>query len=108
MEIGDQNVEDLFSAHAEFVWRALRQLGVAEADLEDQTQEVFIVAYRRYASWNGGSPRGWLYAIARRCASHYRRDGHRRREVAVDEVPESGATTNPDAALDIERLDRAL
>ncbi|MDF2698330.1 MAG: polymerase sigma factor RpoE [Labilithrix sp.] len=106
--IGRLNVDELFSAHVEFVWRSLRQLGVGEPDLEDQTQEVFIVAYRRYATWNGEHARGWLFAIARRCASHYRRRGHRRHEVTVDEVPESCTETDPDASLDIERLDRLL
>ena len=103
------DVDELFSAHVDYVWRSLQHLGVADADLEDQTQEVFLVAYRRYATWDGAHPRGWLFAIARRCASAYRRRSHRRHELTVREVPESApAEPEPPASLDLERLDVAL
>jgi len=102
-------VEELFLAHGNFVWRSLRQLGVTAADLEDVVQEVFIVAYRRYDSWNGDAPRAWLFAIARKRASMYRRRGHRLHEqLAADELPEKGRESDPSVRLDLERLDRAL
>jgi RNA polymerase sigma-70 factor, ECF subfamily len=101
-------LEELFSAHGNFVWRSLRQLGVGLGDLEDLTQEVFLVAYRRYESWDGEQARAWLFAIARRCASAYRRRGHRLHELSVDELPEGSAESDPAARLDLERLDRAL
>jgi RNA polymerase sigma-70 factor, ECF subfamily len=102
------SLEQLFSAHAVFVWRCLSQLGVPEADLEDQLQEVFLVAYRRHSTWDGEQGRAWLYAIARRCAAAFLRRSHRRHELSVGEVPDSGAETDPSARIDIERLDRAL
>ena len=102
------SLEELFSAHADFVWRCLGQLGVPEADLEDQLQEVFLVAYRRYATWDGEQGRAWLYAIARRCAAAFFRRSHRRHELPVEAVPESGAELDPSARIDIERLDKAL
>lgn len=102
------SLEQLFAAHAVFVWRCLCQLGVPEADLEDQLQEVFLVAYRRYATWDGERGRAWLYAIARRCAASFLRRSHRRHELPVDEVPESGTEIDPSSRLDIERLDKAL
>jgi RNA polymerase sigma-70 factor (ECF subfamily) len=108
LAIARPRLEELFSAHANFVWRCLRPLGVADADLEDLTQEVFLVAYRRHATWDGEHARAWLYAIARRCASAYRRRGHRRHELCVDEVPESGTEADPSTRIDIDRLDRAL
>jgi RNA polymerase sigma-70 factor (ECF subfamily) len=82
-------LDDLFTTNAAFVWRNLRRLGVDDGDLEDQTQEVFLVAHRRRESWDGRNPRAWLYAIVRRCAAAYRRRGHRRRELSVEIVPES-------------------
>jgi len=103
------DVEELFSAHVDYVWRSLQHLGVAEADLEDQTQEVFIVAYRRYPTWDGEHARGWLFAIARRCASAYRRRSHRRHELTVHEVPERApAEIDPPERLDLGRFDAAL
>jgi len=101
-------IEELFTSCVDFVWRNLYQLGVAEVDLEDQTQEVFLIAHRRYASWNGGHPRAWLYAIARRCASAYRRRGHRRYELCVYDVPENGMEPDPSERFDVNELDRAL
>ena len=47
-------IDDLFATHAAFVWRSLKQFGVASADLEDQTQEVFLIAHRRLGQWPGG------------------------------------------------------
>ncbi len=102
------NVEELFSAHANFVWRSLRQLGVGATDLEDLTQEVFLVAYRRHPTWDGKQARAWLFAIARRCASSYRRRAHRTRELFAEELPELGAESDPSVRLDLERLNRAL
>jgi RNA polymerase sigma-70 factor, ECF subfamily len=101
-------LEEFFLAHADYVWRSLLHLGVREADLQDQMHEVFLVAYRRYATWDGEHSRGWLFAIARRCASAYRRRGHRRHEFSVYPLPETGIEADPAARIDAERLDRAL
>jgi len=101
-------LEELFSSHGDFVWRCLRQLGVRPADLEDLTQDVFLIAHRKYPSWDGERPRAWLFAIARRRASAYRRSAHNVREVSVDELPELGSAPDPALRIDLERLDRAL
>ncbi len=82
-------IEALFSAYAGFVWRTLRHFGVKTVDLEDEMQEVFLVAHRRLAQWDGQQPRPWLYGIARRCAAAYRRKSHRRHEEPVETVPEN-------------------
>lgn len=79
----------LFREHAAYVWRALRRLGVAEADVEDVCQEVFLVVLRRGGDFEGrSSARTWIYGIAVRVASDYRRSARVRREVVTDEVPE--------------------
>lgn len=70
---------DLYRTHFDFVWRNLRALGVPHADLEDATQETFVVAYRRQDAFDpAASIRGWLYGIARRIAFRQRRGGGRR------------------------------
>ncbi|HEX5657618.1 MAG TPA: sigma-70 family RNA polymerase sigma factor [Polyangiales bacterium] len=64
----------LYRAHAPFVWRSLRRLGVREAALDDATQEVFLVVHRRFADFRPGpTERAWLFAIAQRVASDHRR-----------------------------------
>jgi RNA polymerase sigma-70 factor (ECF subfamily) len=101
-------IEALFAAHAPFVWRVLRHFGVAAVDLEDQTQEVFLVAHRRLSDWNGEHPRAWLAAIARRCAAGYRRRGHRQHEELVHTVPDSTDSRDPSARAEIDFLNRVL
>jgi RNA polymerase sigma-70 factor (ECF subfamily) len=64
--------------HFDFVWRLLRRLGVAEADVDDATQQVFLVAARRLSSITDGSERAFLYGTALRLASTLRRNARRR------------------------------
>lgn len=77
----------LYESHVDFVWRNLRRLGVPESEAEDRTQEVFVVAYRRFDHFEdrGHGPRAWLFQIVLRVASGARR--HRRRH---PEVPDGG------------------
>lgn len=70
---------ELFRAHADFVWRVLRRLGVPDADAEDALQEVFLVVARRLDGYEErGALRAWLFTIARQVASHMRRESARR------------------------------
>ena len=70
---------DAYAEHFAFVWRTLVRLGVPADEAEDAVQEVFTIAYRRWADFEGrASTRTWLFAIARRVASHDRRTRHRR------------------------------
>ncbi len=101
-------IEALFAEHVRFVWRTLRHFGVADDDLEDVVQEVFIVAHRRLAEWDGLAPRGWLCAIARRCAAGSRRRSHRRHERLVESVPEGFDTRDPSARVELDLLSRLL
>jgi RNA polymerase sigma-70 factor, ECF subfamily len=103
------SLQEIFSTEVDFVWRSLRLFGVREADLADQTQEVFIIAHRRFSRWDGEHVRAWLYAIARRCAAAYRRRSHHRHELSVAVLPESHTTTSdPSTRIELDRLDRAL
>ena len=106
----------LYEAHVDFVWRNLRRLGVYEADVEDRTQEVFVVAHRRFDQFEerGHGPRAWLFQIVLRVASDARR--HRRRHPedpdggdalgrAAVEAPQAEAMLRREA---LSRLDAAL
>jgi RNA polymerase sigma-70 factor (ECF subfamily) len=75
----------IYEAYFESVWHALRRLRVAEHDLMDGTQNVFVVVSRKYAEFEGRAQlRTWIYQICRRVASDYRRSAPVRREVATD------------------------
>jgi RNA polymerase sigma-70 factor (ECF subfamily) len=115
-EVRARSFRALYEAHVDFVWRNLRRLGVFEADVEDRTQEVFVVAHKRFDQFEdrGHGPRAWLFQIVLRVASDARR--HRRRH---PEDPDGGdamgrASVDPqqaDAILRREalsRLDAAL
>jgi len=106
----------LYDTHIDFVWRNLRRLGVFDSDVEDRSQEVFVVAHRRFDEFEdrGHGARAWLFQIVLRVASDARR--HRRRH---PEVPDGGDATErvsveptqPDAIVQREalsRLDAAL
>jgi len=87
----ESNFRAMYEAHVDFVWRNLRRLGVSEADGEDRTQEVFVVAHRRFAEYveRGHGPRAWLFQIVLRVASDARR--HNRRH---PEIPDGGLATD--------------
>lgn len=72
-----------------FVWRTLRYQGVAERDLEDVSQEVFIIIFQKLAQLERSSSiRAWIYGISIRVAAGYRRRHRIQHEVLVDEVPD--------------------
>src|SRR6185503_7294479 len=80
----EPNLREVFDDHAAYVLRSLRHLGVAESDIEDVGQEVFVTVHRRLASFEGRSKlRTWLYGICLRVASDYRRRAYVRRERAT-------------------------
>jgi RNA polymerase sigma-70 factor (ECF subfamily) len=89
----------LWRAQHGFVWRILARLGVPRAALDDATQEVFFVAYRRRADYEAKVPiRSWLYGIARRVASDVRR-GFGRNERRLRAMPSPDAGGDPSDAL---------
>ncbi|WP_437544222.1 sigma-70 family RNA polymerase sigma factor [Sorangium sp. So ce367] len=100
--------EQLFVDHAPFVWRALRRLGVHDADAEDVCQEVFMIVHRRLASFEGrSSVQTWMYGICVRVAADYRKRAHRRRESTRADLPEQVAPEDQHGALE-DREARAL
>jgi RNA polymerase sigma-70 factor (ECF subfamily) len=98
---GHWTLRAVFREHAGYVWRVLRHLGVAEAELDDACQEVFVVVSRRLAEYEPrASMRSWLYGIARRVASQFRRRSPRRREEPLETLPERAREPEQVAALE--------
>jgi RNA polymerase sigma-70 factor (ECF subfamily) len=64
----------VYETQFDFVWRSLRLLGVPPEAVEDMTQETFDIVSRQLAEFEGRSSlRTWLFGIAQRVASNYRR-----------------------------------
>lgn len=81
--------EDLYEEHFDFVWKAVRRLGVPSASLDDAVQDVFMVVHRRAAEFEGrSSVKTWLFGIVVHVARAHRR---RRTLDALDD---------PDAVID--------
>jgi RNA polymerase sigma-70 factor (ECF subfamily) len=70
----------VYQAHAQHVARWVARLGGAGADVEDLTQEVFVVVARRLAQFRHESQVStWLFGIAARVAANDRRRRRLRR-----------------------------
>ncbi len=106
----------MYDAHVDFVWRNLRRPGVSETEVDDKTQEAFVIAHRRFADFEerGHGPRAWLFQIVLRVASDARR--HRRRHPVDSDggVAQDRESIEPPQAVAVDRreqldlLDRAL
>jgi RNA polymerase sigma-70 factor (ECF subfamily) len=93
----------LVAEHLDFVWRSLRRFGVPAADVDDATQQVFLIANDKLSKINQGSERSFLVGVATRVASHVRRSYHRR------EAAEQRLSVNPlEATLNPEELTERL
>jgi RNA polymerase sigma-70 factor (ECF subfamily) len=96
---------DIYRDYFPFVWRLVHRLGVADGQLEDAVQDVFIVVHRRLADFEGrSSVRTWLASIVRRVAADYRRSKARkpalsraRTDVEVDDL--SAAHASPEEGV---------
>jgi RNA polymerase sigma-70 factor (ECF subfamily) len=55
------------------VARWVRALGANDADVEDLTQEVFIIVRRKLPTFDGRNLPGFLYRVAQRTVRDYRR-----------------------------------
>lgn len=85
----DLHFPAIFAEFAPYVLRVMRHLGVPEADLQDQSQEVFVAVFRGLAGFGGRSSlQTWIYGICLRVASNHRRRAHVRRERPCSEPPE--------------------
>jgi RNA polymerase sigma-70 factor (ECF subfamily) len=79
------HVEDIYREHFSFVWRSLRHLGVADSDVEDGVQDVFVVVHGRLSTFEHRAQiTTWIYAICIHVAQARRRRAHVRRELPTD------------------------
>lgn len=102
-----------YEAHFDYVWRSLKRLGVAQADLGDLTHDVFVVAWRQRDVIDPTRPlRPWLFGVCFRTASaHRRRSWFKFGKHAVANEPADWRPSPEHAALvraELEALNLAL
>jgi RNA polymerase sigma-70 factor (ECF subfamily) len=105
--------ERMYRELAPYVLRVLPRMGVAERDLDDVLQEVFLAVHRALPGFEGrSSERTWIYGICMRTCSNYRQRAHRWRERMPGELPDDGHAQTPERALAtsaaLQKLDAAL
>jgi RNA polymerase sigma-70 factor, ECF subfamily len=102
----------LYLLHYGFVWHAVRRFGVVPALTDDAVQDTFIAAYRRWGELAMPSAKAWLYGIARRVASNYRRADHRatrkRGALATAMSVAPPTTAPPEVVIHLDRFLEAL
>jgi RNA polymerase sigma-70 factor (ECF subfamily) len=96
----------IYAAHFLDVGRWVRRLGANSADVEDLTQEVFIIVGRKLDMFDGQNLRGFIYRIAQRTVRDYRESMWYRRSVRSQPAIEWHflAATEPAELLAVERL----
>jgi RNA polymerase sigma-70 factor (ECF subfamily) len=93
---GDETAQAV-ALHFEFIWRLLRRLGVAENEVDDAAQQVFLTATTKGLRGGAAHARPFLYGVALRVAANFRRTVRRRREVSEEAMGDPHA---PDLAAD--------
>jgi len=110
----EERIRLLVDDHHDRIWRTLRRLGVPTADVDDATQQVFIVLDRKLWRVCPGSELPFLFRTAVKVASEFRRARSRRRldPEGLDKVETPEPSGNPEELLALrrerERLDRIL
>jgi RNA polymerase sigma-70 factor (ECF subfamily) len=98
----DSDFRRIFEEHAASVYRTLRYLGIAEADLMDAAQEVFLVVDRRRGEFEGRARLStWIHEICVRVVLSTRRRRRRRHEDLVAEPPDAAIEADQDTRIEV-------
>ncbi|MDX2055719.1 MAG: RNA polymerase sigma factor [Polyangiaceae bacterium] len=79
-------LERLLVAHFQPVWRMLRRLGVDVASVDDEAQQVFVIAAEKLHLIEEGKERAFLFGTVYRVAANSRRSRGRKREDSDSEA----------------------
>jgi RNA polymerase sigma-70 factor (ECF subfamily) len=100
---------EVFRTYSAFVWRVLLRLGVAEADIDDVAQEVFLGIHRNLPRFEGRcSLRTWVYGICHRRAVDYRRRASVRPELYSEDPPEQRVDASQERGLQLSQARQQL
>ena len=100
----------LYDAHAAPIWRYVVHLTGDRAGADDVVQETLLRAWRtpRILADDPESTRSWMYTVARHLVVDEARSAHHRREITMDEPPESAVRDATDAIFDAILIEEAL
>jgi RNA polymerase sigma-70 factor (ECF subfamily) len=71
----------IYARELDFVWRSVRRLGVPTRDLPDVTHDVFVTVIRNLWKFDASRElRPWLFGVAMRVVSDYKRRASHHRE----------------------------
>ncbi len=99
----------IFREHGRYVYRLLRRLGIPQSDLDDASQEVFLVVHRKLDSFEGrGSVRAWVYGICVRVVTQYRRRRKANPVIVSGDDVEAIDVTTPVESLGAEEARKAF
>jgi RNA polymerase sigma-70 factor (ECF subfamily) len=104
----DARITAIVRSEHDFIWRLLRRLGVPEANVDDATQLVFVVASRRVADIAPGSERSFLFGVALRVASDQRRAAQSRPQASARVAEEADPLPDPEALAERREQRRVL
>lgn len=87
MAVAPPTLEEVFDEQIDYAYASLRRLGVAERDLADMAQELFVTMHRLLADYDPTRPiRPWLFGIAYRIVLRHRRHVRHAREIFDEDV----------------------
>ncbi len=102
------NFELIYREHFSFACRSLRLLGVEPDGLEDAAQDVFGIASRRLAEFEGTSTvKTWIFAIVQRVAANHRRSHRRKRAPLEALTPDIAAGEGPSPESEVQAAQSA-
>lgn len=108
---GDRLLRTLHDEHGPALWRYALSLTSGNAvEAQDVVQETLLRAWRNPQAFEPerGSPRAWLYAVAKRIVIDDHRSARSRHESLTDHLPEPRAEDPADQVVDRELLRQAL
>jgi len=96
--------KQLYRQYFHFVWSSARRFGVPPDAMDDVVQEVFIVIHHKLASLeNPDALHAWIYGVARRTASNYRRALRTRQAAGI--LQDASAEAEAHAPTPFDRLE---
>jgi RNA polymerase sigma-70 factor, ECF subfamily len=103
--VDEARLRAIVDTNFDTLWRFLRRLGIAEADVDDAVQEVILVLTRKLDNVEIGRERSFVLSTAFRVASDARRRTRRRREVDTEQLVELVSTAaDPEASLQNQQM----
>jgi RNA polymerase sigma-70 factor, ECF subfamily len=95
------DLQNIYRSEFAYVWKTLRRLGAPPSHLEDLAHDVFVVVHRHLGDYDVSRPlRPWLFGIALRVVSDFRRLGSNLREIAAEQIDAVDPSPTPQQRME--------